>query len=118
MNKKGIFEAGDLPEDEKVHLRKDIFGWRVVYPIRNPEGKLLPLNTIFGNPRTFILLIVCVLLFLLIIGGAKNELNSIESRYHNISSDPVGYCNNINNLFYNDTLWEERSLMRVNLSTG
>ncbi len=40
MSDKKIIRAEELPEQEKIFLRRDFLGWRVVYPWKNEDGTL------------------------------------------------------------------------------
>ena len=40
-------EATQLPADEKVYLKKDFLGWRVVHPIKNEDGSYNWFNVCF-----------------------------------------------------------------------
>ena len=82
-----IIESSELPEHEKVFLKKDSFGWRVVNPFVIDDKKQW-MNIIFGGKRNlFILIAVLVVLLLLYIG--VSEL--IES-YKIIADNPCLYC--------------------------
>ncbi len=37
---KNVIEAGDLPHDKKIYLKKSLGDWRVVYPIQKQDGKI------------------------------------------------------------------------------
>lgn len=64
MNK--IYEAGDIPLDDKVYLKKDLFGWRVVNPAINPSTKKINwINMILGGWRNFLVILFIVLIILL-----------------------------------------------------
>ena len=63
---RSIIEAGQLPADEKVYLKKDIFKqWTVVYPLKNEDGTWNWKNIITGgNWWSFILTIIFILIAL------------------------------------------------------
>ena len=86
---KKIFEAGEIPSEEKVYLRKDSFGWRVVNPIRDPEtNKINKFNLFFGGKRNLFTLAFLMILFLLIFAG----VNELISSYKKVVDDPCGFC--------------------------
>ena len=84
-----IIEASSLPEYTKVYLKKDIFGYRVVEPIRNPEtGKINYFNLIFGGKRNLFLLIVLILIIACLLLG----INELVSVYKAVAANPCVFC--------------------------
>lgn len=61
-----IIEASQLPETEKVYLRKGYDGWRVVYPIKNEDGSFNWFNFITGG--SWYKLVYLGILVLIILG--------------------------------------------------
>ena len=59
-----IIEAGDLPEGERVYLKKDFLGWRVVEPIKDENGKLIWTRLIFGSKKNIIITLFLIALTL------------------------------------------------------
>ena len=86
---KGITEAGDLPESDKVYLKKDWLGWRVVAPLKNEDGSWNWFNIIFGGRRNLVMLIILFLLAVLIFFAVK-ELISVSVA--NAISNPCELC--------------------------
>lgn len=80
-------EAQDLPEGEKVYLRRDWLGWKQVYPVKQ-DGKFNYMNLLFGGKRNLIFLILLIILVSLIYLGVQ-ELNS---GLKEIAEDPCSYC--------------------------
>ena len=86
---KNVFEASEVPSEEKVYLKKDSFGWRVVNPIRDPEtNKINKFNLFFGGKRNLFTLAFLMILFLLIFVG----VNELISNYKKVVEDPCGFC--------------------------
>lgn len=84
-----IIEASQLPEGEKVYLKKDFLGWRVVEPISDLEtGKLNWLRLIFGSKRTFVGLLIISLIALALYFG----INELIANYKLIANAPCDYC--------------------------
>ena len=82
MNK-NIIEAQNLPLEEKVYLKKDLFGWRVV----EPPTKWY--HYILGSKRNmFILIIILVIIFMMYLG-----MNDLLSSYKLIADNPCSFCN-------------------------
>jgi len=85
---KKIIEAGELPNDEKVYLKKDWAGWRTVEPYRTPDGRFNWLNILLGGKRNIaFLFIVMVLLFFL-----YNGVQELVGNYKTIAESPCDYC--------------------------
>lgn len=57
-----IIEASEIPENEKVYLKKDLFGWRVVHPIKNEDGSFNWFNFVVGSWGNLLLLLFILLL--------------------------------------------------------
>ena len=84
-----IIEAAGLPEGEKVYLKKDFFGYRVIEPWKNPEtGKINWFNFIFGGKRGIFFLIMVLLLAGFFYFGVKELISS----YATIAANPCNFC--------------------------
>lgn len=83
-----IIEASQLPENEKVYLKKDWSGWRVVEPIKDENGKINWKRVIFGTKRTLIPLIIYIVLAILFYIGVKDLISS----YQVIADNPCRFC--------------------------
>ena len=93
-----IIEASELPDGEKVYLKKDWLGWRVVHPIKNEDGSINWFNAIFSSKSNLVFLIVLVILGL----GFWLGVNELISSYKVIADNPCYFCEDcasaINNL--------------------
>jgi|ETNvirnome_2_300_1030623.scaffolds.fasta_scaffold06554_7 hypothetical protein len=87
MNKK-IIEASELPLEEQVYLKKDIFGWRIVNPVKDAEGNWLWNNFLFGGARNLFML----LLMLIIIFGFIWIYNHDMAEMQEVVEDPCSFC--------------------------
>ena len=80
MNNKlfnNIIEAANLPESEKVYLKKDWFGWRVVEPPTKWYHYLI------GSKRN-----ITILLFILVIATFLYlGINEIISHYEQLAAE-------------------------------
>ena len=76
MNK--IIEAGDLPEEDQVYLKKDIFGWRIVHPIKNRDGTINWTNLVFGGWRNFTFLIIILLITGFVLWSYRHDIQTIQ----------------------------------------
>ena len=79
---KNIIEAGQLPEAEKVYLKKDFLGWRVV----EPPTKWF--HWIIGSKRNIALLIFILLLSSMFYLGIKQ----MTSECKKLAENPCNYC--------------------------
>jgi len=81
-------EASQLPENEKVFLKKDFMGWRVVEPWKNEDGSINWFNLLVGGKKNlFILLFIMIITFLFYVG-----INEMISNYKIIAEEPCKYC--------------------------
>ena len=60
-----IIEAGELPSEEKVYLKKDWLGWRVVEPWKSDDGKISWFNFILGGKRALLFLVIVLIIIFL-----------------------------------------------------
>jgi len=92
-----VIEASEIPNEEKVYLKKDILGWRVVHPIKNEDGTTNWFNLIFGSKSNMVFLIM-----LLIVGVALYfGVNELLSAYKDVNANPCLYCEDCANFFNN-----------------
>ena len=76
---KTIIEAADLPLEDKVYLKKGIFGWRIVHPYKNPDGTFNYANLFFGGWSNLILTLLLVALVLIGIYAHYHDLDAIRN---------------------------------------
>lgn len=75
---KNIFKAEELPENEKVYLKKDFKGWRVVHPIKNEDGTINLFNIITGGSWWNLIIVgVIVLITLAFLFEYSSNINSL-----------------------------------------
>lgn len=82
-------EASQLPTDEKVYLKKDFLGWRVVHPLKNEDGSWNWFNLIFGSKSNLVFLIVLLLIGVTIYLGYHEQL----ANFKEVMNNPCNYCN-------------------------
>ena len=87
MNK-DIIEAGDLPQDERIYMKKDFLGWRVVYPIKNPNGSINWFNLITGGKRNLIFTLIMIAFVL----GFFWVYNHDTAEMQKVVKAPCSYC--------------------------
>lgn len=102
MTNKNIFEAGELPQEEKVYLKKDFLGWRVVHPSKNIDGSTNWFNMLVGGKRNLVILIIALLFLFGNIWYTNNHIAEYKAYCEPISKDPVKFCENIG--YYNASL--------------
>lgn len=86
---RGVTKAEELPEHEKVYLKKGWEGeWRVVHPHRNEDGTLNLANFLFGGRGNFVRLLITMVIVLSAIYGFWMVH---ESMMHAVEN-PCLYC--------------------------
>lgn len=85
-----VIEVEQLPFEEKLYLKKDGFGYRIVHPIRDENGKLNWINLLFGGKRNLFFLMLLLLLFLMFAYGVYELTYSMKD----VVEDPCKYCIN------------------------
>lgn len=89
-NKKRVkwVEAHELPNETKVYLKKDLFGYRVVEPWKNEDGKINWFNFLLGGKRNLFILGVIFIVLLLAYYG----FNEAIAVYKDTAKNPCNYC--------------------------
>lgn len=83
-----MIEASELPSNEKVFLKKDFLGWRIVHPIRNEDGSWNWFNLLFGSKSNLVFLII-----LLLVGvGLYFGITDLLEVYKEVATNPCDYC--------------------------
>lgn len=100
---KKIFRVEDLPEKDNIYFKKDIFGWYIIHPIRDEDGKLNWTNLIFGGKRNAWFTLILCLLILGICFSYSHDINKINEHYEYISANPLTFCKNVANGNYSAT---------------
>lgn len=107
-------EAGDLPLDDKVYLRKSMGEWGVVHPIKI-DGKINWLNLLFGGKRNMINLFFILILFALLLYG----FSEVTSSCAELAENPCDYCyENTNKANYNPDIFSNVELEDFTLGEG
>ena len=86
----GIIEASQLPEGEKIYLKKDkFFGeWKVVYPTHNEDGTINWKNLLIGSKWN----LVFIIFVLLLLGIGYLGINELIEGYKSIADNPCNFC--------------------------
>jgi hypothetical protein len=84
---------------EKVHLKKDYFGWRIIYPYRNEDGSINWINLLFGGRKNLVTLILYMLIVFLLYMG----IQELISAYKVIANNPCGFCSSCYSNSYENT---------------
>lgn len=79
-------EARDLPNDDKVYLKKGIAGWKVVYPIRNEDGKINWKHLLVGGSYWNLFILILIVGIIL---GVLYEYSSTINMLLDCFKDPV-----------------------------
>jgi hypothetical protein len=80
-------EASQLPEGDKVYLKKDWFGYRVVLPAKNEDGSWNWLN-LMGGKKGIVLGIFYIVLAILFYLGVKELIGN----YALVAANPCDFC--------------------------
>ena len=90
---------------ERIHIKHSkMFGWRVVHPIKDENGKVNTVNLLFGGKGNLITLIFIMIVMASILVGVNmmmedcNNFTQHPEDYIECCSD-CGEVNAVNNLF-------------------
>ena len=84
-----IIEARNLPDKEKIYLKKGIFGYSIVHPAKNEDGSINWSNLFFGGyGNLFKLLFVLFVIFCFIYGVKDMTKNCAD-----MAKNPCKYTN-------------------------
>ena len=83
-----IIEASQLPAEEKVYLKKDWLGWRVVEPWKNEDGKINWFNFLLGGKRALLALVTVLAITGLLYFG----INELIANYKLVADNPCNFC--------------------------
>lgn len=95
---KKILEASELPENDKVYLIKDTFGYKIVKPIKKELTKPYSFNNIhwpnllFGGWRNLAILLFILAIIMYHFHEDKLNLENARIDCENIYSNPNGFC--------------------------
>ena len=116
-----IIKAEDLPEKENIYFKKDMFGYRIVHPIKNEDGTINVINLLFGGTRNLINLII----ILLIMGALLYTYNHDIKEMKDVVENPCNYCAGYANYYqgpvlegYNETLFRLTGEMKGGVENG
>ena len=90
-----IIKAEDLPEHANVYLKEDIFGWRVVHPVRNDDRTINWNNLLIGGLGNFLKTGVFLGIILVLLFSYSHDVQEIKDFYGTIANDPIAYCKNL-----------------------
>jgi hypothetical protein len=83
-----IIEAADLPESEKVYLKKGMLGYRIVHPIKNEDGRINYVNLLVGGWQNLFKLIFIIAAILFFVYIYNHDLSEMRKVYN----DPCAAC--------------------------
>lgn len=84
---KNIIEASEIPEGEKVYLKKDFLGWRVIEPVIDPETNKILWKNLFSKRGIAMLIFILVVLGLGYL-GFQEQINN----YKLVMDNPCQFC--------------------------
>ena len=83
-------------DGEKLYLKKDFLGWRIVNPIKNPDGGYNWINFLFGGWRNLITLILLLGFIAWNIYETKNAYATCSNYFNNIIKNCICSIKSIN----------------------
>ena len=83
-----IITPEQLPEGERINLKKGMFQWRVVNPTNDENGKIIWINVLFGGWANLIMLIIFLLLLGLIMYSYNHDIMAMKD----VVANPCNYC--------------------------
>jgi hypothetical protein len=83
--KKTWIEASELPEGEKVYLKRDFLGWRTVEPWKNDDGTINKFNLLLGGKRNLFVLVIILIVALSIYLAAHETLVNYNAMSEELS---------------------------------
>ena len=112
---KNIIKTTDLPDGEKVFLKKNMFGYSVVHPVKNQDGSINWINMLIGGWGNLFKLLFVLLVILLFIYGVKEMMESCKD----FTANPCKYidldCSNRYTLNY---LTPQIDIPKLNFSSA
>lgn len=88
-SKPRFIEASNLPEGEKVYLRKGFGGYRVVTPAKDPEtGKINWFNALLGGKAGLFQTACYIVIALMLFAGIKELIGN----YKLVADNPCKFC--------------------------
>ena len=96
---------------DTIHLKKDIGGWRIIYPLKNDDGTLNMKNLLIGgNYINFAKTIFVLLCLLLLTWSYAHDMKQCSEIANYAVTNPCEWCEIItkarlaDNNFYNSTI--------------
>jgi len=86
---KGIIDSKDLPQGEKVYLRKGKFGYRVIHPVNNEDGSKNWVNLLVGGWGNLFKLLFILFVIFCFIYGSMETMKSCRD----MAKNPCKYTN-------------------------
>lgn len=77
--------------NEKIDLKRSRFGYRVVYPNRDENGKIIWVNLLFGGFGNLVTLVITLSIILLFLFGVHEMLGSCKD----MAEHPCDYFGSI-----------------------
>ena len=114
-------EPINLGNNETIHLKKGYFGYRVVYPHKDKDGKIIWINLLIGGWGNFFNLLIIMAILLLIMFSYKHDMNNCinvawdmwEAEFNSLTVPT--FVSNTNNF---NLTWEGETNVEAQTSTG
>jgi len=87
-----VIKVDDMPFGDKLYLKKDFLGYRIVNPLKNDDGSINWANLLFGGYRNLIILTLLLLIAGFVMWSYNHDISEVKAYYGNISQDPFYAC--------------------------
>lgn len=96
--------------NEKVNLKKGMFGWAVVHPVKNEDGTINWPNMLFGGYGNLFKLLLILFVILSLLYGVKEMMISCKD----MAENPCKYTNLDCSILYNNNFvsWGDLNVTR------
>jgi len=112
--KENYVEASQLPENDKVYLRRGRSGWSIVHPRKNPDGSTNYPNLLFGGKQNLFKLLLYIILALIIYVG----VSELISEYKFVADNPCNFCRLAEQQVLNPQFTDSLRLPNINITLG
>ena len=91
-------EQVDLGNNETISVKKGKFGYRVVHPHKDENGKIIWINLLIGGWGNFLTLIFIMIVILSFLYGVKEMMTGCND----MAKNPCAYTNLDCSRYYNE----------------
>lgn len=77
---------------KKVYLKKDMFGFRVINPNKDEQGKWIVPNLLFGGYRNLVSIVIIIVLLLFVYWMFNSQIHVYKEFYENFTAHRTEFC--------------------------